>query len=286
MSAIVHNSGVNYTLYYNTINFFKTIMNNHPSIEVVTHGDVGDFDTREYPAYPIGNINILTADFGTNVTNYSIVLTIADKIKNKNDESDGRTNAQTIPFKGVDDTVDIHANTLAILNDITSYVQRGVDGFEINDSITCTKFEDQFNNGLAGWTAEFTLTTHNDRDRCLFFLITPEQVSEYRISACLSGMEYYATFNSEVVPGQVMSTVKTPGAPLTYPNLICYTIEQQVNVPETEIDFSNLPVLALPVANYGTCEECELWINPKVWGTTPATWGSAPYADFRTWATT
>ena len=99
-------------------------------------------------------------------------------------------------------------------------------------------------------------------------------------------MEYYATFNGEVVPGQVMSTVKTPGASLTYENLICYTIEQEVNVPETEIDFSNLPVLALPVANYGTCEECELWINPKVWNTTPATWGSSPYADFRTWATT
>jgi hypothetical protein len=286
MAAIVHNSGVNYTLYYNTINFFKTIMNNHPSIEVVTHGNISDFDTREYPAYPIANVNILTADFGENVTNYSIVLTIADKIKNLNDESDDRTNAQTIPFKGVDDTVDIHANTLAILNDLTSYVQRGVDGFEINELITCTKFEDQFNNGLAGWTAEFTLTTHNDRDRCLFFLIRPEQVSEYRISACLSGMEYYATFASEVTPGQVMSTVKTPGAPLTYPNLICYTIEQEVDVPESEIDYSNLPVLALPVANYGTCEECELWINPKVWGTTPATWGSSPYADFRTWATT
>ena len=286
MAAIVHNSGVNYTLYYNTINFFKTIMNNHPSIEVVTHGDIADFDTREYPAYPIGNINILTADFSENTTNYSIVLTIADKIKNLNDESDGRTNAQTIPFKGVDDTVDIHANTLAILNDLTSYVQRGVDGFEINELITCTKFEDRFNNGLAGWTAEFTLTTHNDRDRCLFFLIRPEQVSEYRISACLSGMEYYATFASEVTVGQVMSTVKTPGAPLTYPNLICYTIEQLVDVPESEIDYSNLPVLALPVANYETCEERELWINPKVWRTTPATWGSSPYADFRTWATT
>lgn len=286
MAAIVHNSGVNYSLYYNTLNFFKTILSNHPSIEVVTQGEISDIDAREFPSYPLANINILTADFSENTTNYSIVLTIADKIKNKNNDSEGRTNAQTIPFKGVDDTVDIHANTLSILNDITSYVQRSVDGFEINEIISCTKFEDRFNNGLAGWVCEFTLTTHNDRNRCLFFLISPEEIEEYLITACLSGNNYYATLNQDVVVGQVFSTLVTPGSPATYNNLICYTVSQSVDVPESSINFSNLPVLSLPIANYETCANCELWINPKVWGTTPATWGSSPLADFRTWATT
>ena len=48
-------------------------------------------------------------------------------------------------------------------------------------------------------------------------------------------------------------------------------------------DYVNLPILALPLENYVSCSICELWINPKKWGTTPATWASAPNADFRTW---
>lgn len=285
MAGIVHNTGTNFTLYYNVLNYFKTIMSNHPSVEVVTQGSMADFDTKEYPAYPIANITILSANFSENTTDFEIQLTVADKIKNLNNESDDRTNAQTIPFKGIDDVVDIHANTLSILNDLTAYTQRSVSGFEINSLTNCTPFEDSFNNGLAGWVVTFTLTTHNDRNRCLFFLINPDE-DGYEISECLSGDNYLATFSEEVITGQVFSTIKTPGSSVNYSNLVCYTVGDKFTVPEAEIDFSNLPILALPVTNYETCEECELWINPKVWDTTPATWGSSPYADFRTWSTT
>lgn len=171
MAAIVHNSGVNYTLYYNVLNYFKTIMENHPSIQVVTQGNIQDIDTREFPQYPIGNVTITSADFDGTTTDYGIQLIIADKIKNKNNESNPITNAQTIPFYGVDDVVDIHANTLGIINDLTSYTAKSVDGFEINNTITNEPFEERFNNGLAGWVSTFTLTVHNDRNRCLFDLL-------------------------------------------------------------------------------------------------------------------
>ncbi len=171
MAAIIHNSGTNYTLYYNVLNYFKSIMNNHPSIGMVTQGNIVDFDSREFPMYPVGNVTILRADFEGTLTNYEIQLIIADKIKNKNNESNAVTNEQEIPFYGVDDTVDIHANTLGIINDLTSYTAKSVDGFEINDIITNEPFEDRFNNGLAGFVSTFVLTVHNDRDRCLFELL-------------------------------------------------------------------------------------------------------------------
>jgi hypothetical protein len=145
-------------------------MSNHPSINIVTQGDITKIDVEQFPSYPLGNILITESNFGSNITNYTIQLTVADKIKNKNNESDDRTNAQTVPFYGVDDTIDIHANTLAIINDLTSYLQKSVQGFDINDNIICEPFADRFNNGLGGWVANFTLTTHNDRPRCLFNL--------------------------------------------------------------------------------------------------------------------
>jgi hypothetical protein len=171
MAAIIHNDGVNYSLYYNVLNYFKSIMENHPSIQVVTQGNIEDFDTREFPMYPVGNVSITSAEFDGTLTNYGIQLIVADKIKNKNNESNPITNAQTIPFYGVDDVVDIHANTLGIINDLTSYTQKSVDGLEINNTISNEPFEDRFNNGLAGWASTFTLTVHNDRNRCLFDLL-------------------------------------------------------------------------------------------------------------------
>ena len=284
MAAIVHNSGINYTLYYNTLNYFKTIMSNHPSIQVVTQGDMSDFDTREFPAYPIGNVQIVSTNFGDTITEWEIELTVADKIKNKNNESTGSSNAQTIAFYGVDDTVDIHSNTLSILNDLTAYTQKSVEGFEVNSDIVCEPFSDRFNNGLAGWVARFTLTTHNDKNRCLFFLIE-EAINGYRISDCLTGQEYTATISigTGQSVGGVFATYINAVQPADYGNLKCFKVDGSLN--RATWDFNNLPMINWPYAGgYDECTECELWINPKVWSTTPAAW-SGTSAEFRTWAT-
>ena len=168
---VVNNIGTNYSLYYNALDYFKTIMVNHPGIEVVTQGDIFDVDTEEYPAYPIGNILITNAVFDDSVTVYSCQLIVADKTKLKNNESTGPFNKQVIPFFGKDDAVDIHANTLSILNDLLSYTKYAVSNFDIDGGINCEAFKDRFENGLAGWVATFDLTTHNDRPRCLYNLL-------------------------------------------------------------------------------------------------------------------
>jgi len=277
-NPIITNTGTNYSLYYNVINYFKTIMSNHPSIETVTFGDAWDIGERQFPAYPMGNILILESDFGTNVTNYKVQLIVADKVKNKDNESNPTNNEQTIPLYGVDDKTDAWANTLAIINDLTSYTQRGVAGFEINDDIVCTPFAERFDNGLAGWQAEFTLTTHNDRNRCLFFLIP---VDQFIIEECLTGNRYKAILDSSNVPvGGVFNTLKSPGLSNTYGNLICYIIVEAIQ--SENWDLVNLPILQPGAIQ--NCAICNLWINPKIWGTTPAAW-SGPDAEFRTWAT-
>ena len=281
---IVHNTGTNFTLYYNTLNYFKTIMSNHPSIEAVTQGDISKIDVDQFPAYPLGNILITDTSFGSNVTNYTVQLTVADKIKNKNNESDGRTNAQTIPFYGTDDTVDIHANTLAIINDLTSYTQRGIAGFEIPGEIQCAAFSDQFNNGLAGWVATFTLTTHNDKNRCLFFLINPSG-SGYIIEDCITEQRYKAVLDESGSIGQVFMSRPFPnssGDITTYYDYRCYTIVDTFS-GEDDFDYVNLPVLELPYDNFVTCEYCFLWANPQVWSTTPQKWGEGTDVAFRKW---
>ncbi len=171
MSNIVRNSSTNFSLYYNVLNYFKEIMSNHPSIGNVTTLPVSELDSREFPKYPLANVQVTEAVFIGSTTQWGIQLIVADKIKNKNNENENEFNKQTIPFYGVDDVVDIQANTFAILNDLTSFTQKSVEAFDITEDIILTPFQDRFNNGLAGWVCEFQLIAHNDRNRCLFNLL-------------------------------------------------------------------------------------------------------------------
>lgn len=165
---IVNNIGTNYVLYYNIINYFKTIMNNHPSIQRVTYGDNWGLDDEEFPQYPIGNVLISNATFSDKVVNFRVQLTIADKVKLKNNESIGSSNSQDIPFYGTDDTVDIHANTFSILNDLLSFTEFGVNAFEFRSEPNAVPFKNEFPNALAGWVCTFDLEVFNQQDICLY----------------------------------------------------------------------------------------------------------------------
>lgn len=288
-SQIVKNSAENFSLYYNTLNYFKTIMKNHPSIAKVTQGDIFNFDATEFPQYPIGNVLISNASFGTKTTDYQIQLIVADKSKTMRDDvGTERTNKQIVPFDGTDDIVDIHANTLSILNDLTAYTQKSNYGMEINSEINCQPFADRFNNGLAGWSAEFTLTVHNDKNRCLFFLIVPEG-NYFKVEDCETGEEYNAVIDLDVTGsiGQVFATKYIPDPRETwqtsYDNLRCFEIKEEINNRD-DYDLYNIPVLAIPYEDFGDCPTCELWINPKIWGTTPERWdGNNTDSALRKW---
>lgn len=164
----VNNLGTNYVLYYNIVNYFKTIMSNHPSIQRVTLGDNWGLDNEEFPQYPIGNILITNAKFGDKLIHYTVQLTIADKIKDKNDESFGSSNLEDVPFFGTDDTVDIHANTFNILNDLIVFTKRVTMGFNVLSEPIAQPFKNEMPNGLAGWVCTIELEAFNQEDACLY----------------------------------------------------------------------------------------------------------------------
>lgn len=222
-------------------------MKNHPSINYVSQGDVFSIDTKEFPQYPLGNVIITNATFDGKSTDYGVQIVVADKTKLKANESSGSNNTQTIEFEGVDDTVDIHANTLAIINDILSYTDRKEEGFEIQGTISCTAFKERFDNGLAGWSADFTLRVHNDRDFCLFDLNPADNVSAYKIENCQTSSSLIVTFNESVPEGS--GSIKWDNT--------CYSISGSVSVESEEVDYLNLPVEYFE--NCNECLECYQW---------------------------
>ena len=173
MADFVANNSKNFTLYYNILEYFRIIMKNHPSLARVTQGDNFDIDTDEFPRYPLGNVMVTNVRFQDKVTNYNVQLIVADKVKLKNNESIGTNNFDVVPFEGTDDVVDIHSNTLAILNDLISFTRKSEDAvaFTIDTEINCTPFRDNFDNGLAGWVAAFDVKVLNEGNACLFNLL-------------------------------------------------------------------------------------------------------------------
>ena len=233
-------NGTNYTLYYNVLNYLKKVMKNHPSINFVTQGDVFSIDTTEFPQYPLGNVIITTATFVDKSTDYGVQIVVADKTKLKGNESSGSNNTQTIEFEGVDDTVDIHANTLSIINDILSYTDRKEEGFEIQGTTNCTAFKERFDNGLAGWSADFTLRVHNDRNICLFDLNPSDNITALKVENCSTSDSFYVTLRESQPAGS--GSFWSNEIEGTYQ---AYSISGSVSIEERELDFENIDIVSL-----------------------------------------
>ena len=242
----------NYTLYYNVLNYLKEVMDRHPSINYVTQGDIFSVDTKSFPQYPLGNVIITNATFDGKSTDYSVQIIVADKTKLKGNESSGSNNTQTIEFEGVDDTVDIHANTLAIINDILSYTDRVEEGFEVNGTVNCTAFKERFDNGLAGWSADFTLRVHNDRNICLFDLSTDNDVSAYQVQNCATSQSYYVTFRESI--GEDTGSFWTTEIESGYNS---YNIVGEFTIEDRNLNFENVDVVTLQ--NYSSSVINEKW---------------------------
>jgi len=160
----------NFCVYYVMLNYWKTILKNHPSIGFVTHGDIFSTDVKEFPMYPLANIYVEDATMTPKTMTYRITLTLADKVKLINVDSISNTNKQIIPYEGIDDLDDIYSNTIGIINDVLAFSYQ-FDRFEIGE-IKCVPFIDEFDNGLAGWVTSFDVIVPNDCwNQCTFNLL-------------------------------------------------------------------------------------------------------------------
>lgn len=161
------NNNINFSIYYNTLNFIKDVCLKHPQVDTITQGEVLDMDENSFPSYPFVNIMINSITIEESTSKYGIVLTSGDKVKDINFDSNEDGNTQTIPFYGTNDEVDVFANTAGILNDVISYIEKGTTAFSIEGVIEMLPFRERNKNNLAGWGATFTLVTHNDRNSCI-----------------------------------------------------------------------------------------------------------------------
>jgi len=116
-----------------------------------------------------------------------------------------------------------------------------------------------------------------------FFLINPSG-SGYIIEDCADGERYKAVLTESGSIGQVFASKWFPNSRVdltTYYDYNCYTIVDTFD-GEDDYDYVNLPIMYIPQPDFGTCEYCTRWINPQIWGTSPAQW-QGTWGEIRQW---
>jgi len=150
----------NYCVYYVMMDYWKTILGNHPSIGFVSQGDIFSLDTKEFPQYPLANINVDSMDITDKIATYNFTLILADKPKVITPDSIDNKNKQVIPYDGISDLQDIYANLMGIMNDVMAYTNN-FGQFELGN-IKAVQFLDNFDNVLAGWVVNFDISVPNN----------------------------------------------------------------------------------------------------------------------------
>lgn len=156
----VLNGASNFCVYYVMMDYWKTILGNHPSIGFVSQGDIFSLDIKEFPQYPLANINVDSMDITDKIATYNFTLILADKPKTITPDSINNKNKQVIPYDGISDLQDIYANLMGIMNDVMAYTNN-FGQFELGN-IKAVQFLDNFDNVLAGWVVNFDLSVPNN----------------------------------------------------------------------------------------------------------------------------
>ena len=158
--------------FYQLTQFFNSLALNHPNITTFTIGDIAEIDLAKETLYPLLHMVPKNTVIASGIFTYNFDLIMMDRVTDITNLSTGNYNTLIKDYKGITNVQDVWDSTLLTLNDIISYITRKplAANFIITNSTICTPFQDNFNNLLAGWTAQLSVQTPNDVNMCVFDL--------------------------------------------------------------------------------------------------------------------
>lgn len=146
--------------FYQVTDKIKDLFLADPMINTVTIGDITEVDLNKQTIFPLAHliVNSAALNGSTMVFDFTaICMDIVDYNKNIAKE-EGEV------FYGNTDLHDVWNTQLAVCNRFIESIRRGgaySDLFQLDGSVTATPFKDRFENLLAGWAVDFTITLPN-----------------------------------------------------------------------------------------------------------------------------
>lgn len=148
--------------FYDIVDKLYAELDSSDFVNTVTFGNIMDVDLSKQSIFPLSHINIQEATFEQHTIRFSIQV-IAMDIVNESKEDKFSDNSK--PYQGLDNKQDVLNTQLSVINKLQSKLRRGeldYDGYVLDTDATATMFEDRFENLLAGWALNLTISIPNN----------------------------------------------------------------------------------------------------------------------------
>jgi len=138
-----------------------TFLRNNPIVNTVTFGDISDIDLNKTTIFPLTHFfinNVTVVDQAMQVSISMLFTDVVDHSKNFNNNDFGNREDDT-------NLIDVYNTQLQIANALIQDLKRGDlyrDRYQLEGNPVLEPFNDRFEDELAGWTVDLTITIPND----------------------------------------------------------------------------------------------------------------------------
>lgn len=148
--------------FYDLIDKLYEELNSNDFVNTVTFGNIMDVDLAKQSIFPLSHINIQDAVFGEHTITFSMQVIAMDLVDETKEDKFAATSE---PQKGLDNKHDVLNTQLGVINRLQSKLRRGDlndDNYVLDSDATATMFEDRFENLMAGWALNLTISIPNN----------------------------------------------------------------------------------------------------------------------------
>jgi len=148
--------------YFKIIDDIKTAIEVEPFITTVTQGDITDVDLNKKVLFPLCHIMVQNAEVQENIISLNISLLLMD-IEDFSKENESHD------IRGNNNELDVLNTQLAVAARLHALIRKNSswkDSYQLDSNFSCEPFKERFENNLAGWSVDFTITFQNDMTYC------------------------------------------------------------------------------------------------------------------------
>jgi hypothetical protein len=151
------------TQVYDIVDKLKDRLRTNPNVFTVTYGDITEVDLNKTTIFPLTHLNITNVVFNGSVMNFTLQILSLDIVDYNKDAP-----AKDV-INGNDNLQDVYNSQLQVINDIIEQLRRGdmfSDRLQLLDAPSAEPFKDRFENELAGWGVNITISMPNEISIC------------------------------------------------------------------------------------------------------------------------
>ena len=148
--------------YYDLIDKLNTYLDGSPSVNTVTFGDIFKVDLSKQTIFPLAHVNVQNVTFSEHIMTFSLQVICMDIVNETKEDKKDLNNY----FHDINNKQDVLNTQFAVVNGLQSALRRGElfsDLYQIDTDYTANMFEDRFENLLAGWSLDITITVANNQ---------------------------------------------------------------------------------------------------------------------------